>query len=325
MISFGYGIHSTYQVLQSYLSSELFLSENLYNIPSNIHNEYFALFLERGILGLIIPISQLCFLGYIYIRGRIRDSSSMICFLALTALSISLFFSFSTIESLIMSTAFWALFLTRTIKLKSKTLYLKKIGQITVIIIPIPLASLILIGNFKLMSSDIKFLNAITSYVENPSQAYGKLEEVIKINPYFAYPRKALFRFYYQELEKYPSLMTHHDTHTGISNNDIFSQIEEIQLAYSENDYLLADKLFEKAASKAPNFPYLYTAVGMLDIQHKRCLQAKFRIEHMVKLAPPYYKWENEEEHEKREKFRLFKKGNPQFFRAKEALKHCNN
>lgn len=312
----GTGPETLYRTYQKVLSKDIYLTENLYDIPDRIHNETLQILLDQGVFGLVLYLILIGFL----VKEFWREQSA--AFFAIIAYLISVQFSFSISAHMTNLLAMLAIFLLTSAQFHEKHINghlagrALKVGAFAVCIF-------YLNSGLSIMVADIYFDKAVGNYFSDDINSINSFDAAIKLNPHSRYylynaanllsakePNIAKEKGYLNKL----GALTNYGYHYDLAMANYYSQV---------NDAKKMEDSYAKAARKAPNWPFVWQQWGMKEFEAERYEQAIEKYEKLIELAPPYWKWSVELDDRSfadREKYRLFKKNNDLFYIALHQL-----
>lgn len=317
----GAGPETIYQTYQKVLSKDIYLTENLYDIPDRIHNETLQILLDQGIVGLALYLFLIGFLVALFFKKGELPFEQAACYFAIIAYFISVQFSFSISSHMTVLLAMVAILLLTSMRFSVKTIEIKNILSRGLFKIGILMVCIFyLYTGLSILMADVHFDRAINSYFSDSGESINSFDLAIKLNPnsrYYLYnasnllsakePTLSMKEGYLDRL----GLLTNYGYHYDLAMANYYSKIKDVE----KMDYH-----FEEAARKAPNWPLVWQQWGGALFEKNKHEAAAEKYENLLALAPKYWTWSTNSD---KEKHRLFKKNNELFYMAMHRLVTC--
>lgn len=320
----GAGPETMYQTYQSVLSPDIYLTENLYDIPDRIHNETLQILLDQGMVGLILFAVFIVFLGSSFLQKKSFSTEESAAFFAIIAYLVSVQFSFSIAVHVTNLLAMLAISLVADGRFYEKILEFKNgLFMLSLKAVALVVSVFYLYTGFSVLMADIHFERAIGNYFSNDDSSINSFDLAVRFNSHSRYylynasnllsakdPNIAKERGYLEKL----GAVTSDGYHYHLAMANYYSYVGEIEKM--EESYAIA-------AEQAPNWPLVWQQWGMKEFEGGRYEKAIEKYEKLVELAPPYWKWSvglENRSFEDWEKHRLFKKNNDLFYIALRQL-----
>ncbi|MBI4235378.1 O-antigen ligase family protein [Candidatus Peregrinibacteria bacterium] len=307
---FGSGIETFYKTYQKVATKEIYLTENLYDIPDRIHNEPLQVLLDQGAIGFLLYLMTIIFLIWIFIKHKLQTDNQITAYFAILAYLISMQFSFSLSLHMIFLLGMWAvLFADKNLGKQAFKVKTFKIPEKIIIWLLKPAALLLCIFYMytavSMLYADIYFAKGMKSYLKSSTEAEQFFAESLSLNPnsrYYLYNAANLLMGNTETLARLGK----------ITNDGYHYDIAIANYLGKNGDLKGANKHFEIAAKKAPNWPLIWQMWGDFLFEEKMYTDAITKYEKLINLAPPYWKWP--------EKYRIFKKNHELFFISLQRL-----
>lgn len=333
----GNGPETMYRSYQKVITKDIYLTENLYDIPDRIHNETVQIFLDQGLAGLMVYLFLIGFLFYLFLRRKIRTHDQMAAFFSIAAYMVSVQFSFSMSSQMVFLLAMWAVLLMGNES--NKSFFADRIFKISPIMVTWTLKPVVLLicffylrSSFGLLYADNLFANGMGSYLFDTARSAAFFDEVLKFNPnsrYYLYHITNLLADGLREdndinLKKFLEnnllqlkKITGNGYHFNLAMANYQSKIG------NSNE---ADKYFTSASLQAPNWPMIWQKWGDSLFQTSDYNNAISKYEKLLTLAPQYWKWSirlDELNIAEKEQHRLFRKNHSTFYDGLLRLLAC--
>ena len=193
---FGYGLDNQKEILTGYYDPEWSVYESINSVPDRVHNELLDITLSCGLL---VLLSYLLLLGYIFVKGtqyyvkkaRNRNSLMLYLLLGLFSYQVALLTSFSVIETNICFYLFLVVILVIINDFKAReVISIKKGNRQSYFIIPLGLVLLVFIISYSLffqikeLKADYYFREARLNFSKmNYQEMFNKYISAMRHNP----------------------------------------------------------------------------------------------------------------------------------------------
>jgi len=319
----GHGMASFKDVFLRVMPKEVFFFENFYTLPGSPHSEFLQVLLERGLFGLSLYLFSIFYLFKLIWQKKLKNNFAIIAAISLFVYLISVQFSFSTVEHLVVLAAFWAILLLKQLKFKTRNIQL--LYQIDRILLTTLFSFLALISfffAFSIVKADVFLLRAVDRFIYSDPRAYDLFDQANQAMPFWIYTRQL-------------AMDLSHDFATDdflrpnlakieiIGGGNFAYHILAIKLAAKDGDLESVDRHYLAARTLGPNAPILYTEVADAYAEAGECEKALEVYRILEDLAAPYYLWLESDQDEDLERARLFRKHAYQFVEAMENKARC--
>lgn len=313
---FGNGLESFYQLFQTVVTPELFLTEGLYVIPDRAHNVLIHVFVEQGLLGLGVFVTPFIMTFLWLFRGKLRERSLM-AGLALIATFVTVQFSFFFSAQYVFFFAFLALLLHEVGVLKE--FRFRSHVMVKVLSLASALAFVLFSWSHasQLLVADMKVYEGMNAQDEVDSfEAFVVAESLV---PTAAFPHKMLIHRFGDPvlIANEPIISDALYQADGllqfIAADSFESSIASARFAFVRGDFEEAQAQIEQAKRKAPNAALVWHTAGDIALNNGSYAEAIASYEKLLLLAPSY--WDEDDD-----RARIFRKSTPLFFVALEQL-----
>ncbi len=324
----GAGPETMYQTYQKVLSKEIYLTENLYDIPDRIHNETLQVLLDQGVIGLVLYLFLIGYLLILFFKKEIFSYEESASYFAVIAYFISIQFSFSIASHETILMAFLAILFSSKLLFSQKTIDLKNIfHQISLKILLLIFCIFYLYNGLTTLIADVYFSKGIDGYFSQNDDSINYFEASISLNPhsrYYLYNASNLLlakavgdKSVDLKIEGYLEKLgrvTNYGYNYYLASAGYYSRIK---------DFKKENESFQKVSGQAPNWPFVWQQWGMNLFEEENYVEAIDKYEKLMSLAPIYWQWSEgleKRSFEDREKYRLFRKNNDLFYMAMNQL-----
>ncbi|MCX6734710.1 MAG: O-antigen ligase family protein [Candidatus Peregrinibacteria bacterium] len=324
----GAGPETMYQTYQKVLSKDIYITENLYDIPDRIHNETLQVLLDQGLIGLVLYLFLIGCLLILFFKKENFSYEENSSYFSLIAYFISMQFSFSISAHVTILMAALAVLLSNKLKFAQKIIDLKNIFlQISLKILLLIFCIFYLYNGLAILMADVYFSKGIDSYFSQNDESVNYFDSSIKTNPhsrYYLYNASNLLaakavgdKSVDLKIEGYLEKLgqvTNYGYNYYLASAGYYSRIK---------DFKKENESFQKASEQAPNWPFVWQEWGMNLFEEGNYVEAIGKYEKLMSLAPVYWKWSEGLENrsfEDKEKYRLFRKNNNLFYMSMNQL-----
>jgi len=324
---FGSGLETFKQIYPSVFSLELFQYEDLYNVPSNAHNEALDISLMQGLYGFFVYIISIIVITYFAFKKReklLRNRFLQIATFAFLAHFITNLFSYSLTVHNIFFYTFIAIILLKTvhfekIKINKNLFSIFITGILTVLL-------LFNIVNFgKAIYADYKFNKGVENYYANELEKSVKdVVQAVSLNPNQEEMHFIAGEIFYnvgKSLDDGSEFFNNAELlleQAGkFLNYDFRYYIKLGMVKSAAKEYREGENLLIKGLQLAPNNPLLLKELGLMYCEEGNKLQCIAILEKFLAVTPKYWQWKNELEKrpiEDRERYRIFFKITPDYW-----------
>lgn len=318
----GSGPESFYQTIQTVLTKDIYLTETMYTTPGNVHLEALQVMLDRGLLGLLLYLTGIIFLGWVFFKEKATTPNAKIALFTLIASIISLQFSFAEISQIIYMLALWAILLLSVIKFKPVKSQIHISIRLTVFILIACFSGFSFYHSYSICGSNQLLTAGVEQFFKDSDQSFNLLEEAARKSPNYAYLHYTAVHFLAtDEIKKFPekvSLLQENVKKLGeITDQSFKYHISSAKLNLATANHQASYKAYQKAAQKAPNNPVIYQEWGNAAYAKKDYAQAIQPYEKLMNSAPYFWKpptptQTNDPDYT--EKHRIFKKTHELFY-----------
>ncbi len=326
-IWFGTGLETFQQGYLHVMPKEIFEYEQFYKTPSNVHNEFLHIFVERGLLGIFTYLLMIGFLLSSFWKKNKKNLSLAVPF-ALLAYMISVLFSFSTIEHLVFLAAFWAILINSVIHFSEKKINFRNpLFKIVILILLNLMMAFSFFGAYSLYKMDYELRQGIDVFITDLDKASHHFHEAADSSFFFSYPQeftiKLLSRFYTGNQNEIDKLEKNLDRVAKINNENFIYHLTNLELAYLKNDRERFDQSYDQLLILTPHLPEVPTAAVDYYYEIGDCEAVIQSFNYLLQLVPSAYYLENSKDANERNEYRLFRKHATALFSAKSKYELC--
>lgn len=315
---FGSGLETYYQRIQTVLPSDLYMFERMSDIPDRAHNEVLDIAVTRGLIGMILYLFNIVFLGYLLFKKRIKGTVGFIALFSIIAYTISMQFGFSSTVHFVFLLAMWALLLGDSLKFSNLKIAFPKSIKVLVCAVLVVAGSGLIAFSVRNVETDMFFKQGVKEYILYGEAAALRLfERAINLNPYYGYLHRSAVTLTYKyaaaDKEIIPKLENQADKLGEITNQSFHYELAKAEIETAKGNKDAAEIYFNNAARKAPNWAVLWEEWGRIAFDNKNYENAANKFEKLISLAPPYWKFGVDLEKrtaDERQKYMIFYKSN---------------
>lgn len=324
----GTGPETMYQTYQQVLSKDIYLTENLYDIPDRIHNETVQVLLDQGFIGLFLYLFVIWFLIKMFFKKETFTFAENVSYFSIIAYFISVQFSFSVSSHVLILFAMFAVFLCSKLKFFKKIIKIRSFLMIaTFKVIILSVSVFYLYNGLAILKSDILFQKGLDSYFDMDGDSIKFFDSALKLNNhsrYYLYHASNLLSVKEQGNPQLDERLKKYLADLGkLTNYSYHYDLAMAKYYDRKNDPKQKEVYFLNASQKAPNWPLVYQQWGMDLFENENYQDAIKKYEKLMDLAPPYWTWSGKLDDlnfEDKEKYRLFKKNHELFYMAMRQL-----
>ncbi len=320
----GTGPETMYQTYQQVLSKDIYLTENLYNIPDRIHNETIQVLLDQGLIGLFLYLFVIWFLIKMFFKKETFTFAENVSCFSIIAYFISVQFSFSVSSHVLILLAMFAVFLCSKLKFTEKTIKIR--GFLMAAILKIILLSgaiFYLYNGLSVLKADILFQKGLDNYFAMNNDSIKFFDSALNLNNhsrYYLYHVSNLLTVKEPGNPELDKKLEGYLTDLGqLTNYSYHYDLAMAKYYDRKKDSQQKEIYFLNASEKAPNWPFVWQRWGMDLFENENYPEAIKKYEKLMDLAPPYWTWSGKLENlsfEDKERYRLFKKNHELFYIA---------
>ncbi len=291
----GSGPETFYQSFQTVLTPDLYLSETLYNMPDRVHNEALQVFLDLGIVGFLLYLLNLVFLGWVYFKHKAETTAAKIALFTILATTVSLQFGFATSAHIVLLLAFWAILVRSTFKFKTLKLKINIPARILTILITILIAFFTINHSYSINRANSLMSRGINDFFVDYNLAAQTFNEMLEIAPHYRHLHYSVIHFLSlkDKLNANPAVQEQVKNELEelkvITNDGFHYRIAAAKIASNLGDWERAQVHYKEAAKKAPNFPLIYQDWGDSAFQNSDFKEAIKQYEKLKDLAPYFW------------------------------------